>query len=64
MTKQDIDFIKRANKFIVIKDDTTTEFDKWADAVNYYNDNINNVNEIELSAICGMVAKTIAYKYM
>lgn len=63
MTKQDIEFIKKASKFVVVKDDETTEFDKWEDAVNYYNRNLYKLNEIELSAICGIVGRTLAYRY-
>lgn len=63
MTKQDIEFIKKASKFVVVKDNETTEFDKWEDAVNYYNENLYKSNEIEISAICGMVGRTLAYRY-
>lgn len=63
VTKQDIDFIKKANKFVVAKDNGTTEFDKWEDAVKYYNENLYKSKEIEISAICGMVGRTLAYRY-
>lgn len=63
MKKQDIEFIKKSNNFIVLKDDMKKVFVNWADAVNYYNENMHNYKEIELIAICGFVAKTIAYKF-
>lgn len=63
MTQKDIDFISKANNFIIIKDDIKYEFSEWKDAVIFYNKNIKTAKEIELSAICGIVGKTIAYKY-
>lgn len=63
MTQNEINFIKKSNKFIIIKDDETHEFKQWMDAVKFYNENIKTAKEIELSAICGIVGKTIAYKY-
>lgn len=63
MTKEQIDFIKRADRFIVIKDNESKDFSDWATAATFYNNNVRNASRIELSAICGMVGMTIAYKY-
>lgn len=63
MSKNDIEFIKRSDKFIIIKDDKKYEFKMWSDAANFYNSNVSTAKSIELSAICGIVGKTIAYKY-
>lgn len=63
MTKEQIDFIKRADTFVVIKDGERKTFSDWATAATFYNKNVRNANCIELSAISGMVGMTIAYKY-
>ena len=63
MTKEQINFIKRANKFVVAKDNESKEFSDWATAATFYNSNVRTANKIELSAICGIVGMTIAYKY-
>lgn len=63
MTKQDLEFIKKSNKFIVIKNNNRTDFNDFSDAVKFYNENVKEAHEIELNAICGIVGKTIAYKY-
>lgn len=63
MTKYDIDFIKKANKFIIIYNDNKKEFTQWSEAVKFYNDNAKASKNIELSAVCGIVAKTLFYKY-
>lgn len=63
MTKEQINFIKRADKFVVIKDSESKEFSDWAIAATFYNSNVQAANKIELSAICGMVGMTIAYRY-
>ena len=63
MTKKDIEFISKAKKFIIIKDDTKYEFLEWKGAATFYNKSIKTAKEIELSAIYGLVGKTIAYKY-
>lgn len=63
MTKNDVEFIKKSKKFIVIKDETSHEFTIWEEAATFYNNNIKTSKNIEISAICGIVGKTIAYKY-
>lgn len=63
MTKEQIDFIKRADTFVVVKDGERGTFSDWATAATYYNNNARNAKRIELSAISGMVGMTIAYKY-
>ena len=63
MKKEQIDFIKRANKFIVIKDEEKVEFDNYKDGATYYNKHVRTANKIEISAIMGTIGMTIAYKY-
>lgn len=40
MTKEQINFIKRANKFVVAKDNESKEFSDWATAATFYNSNV------------------------
>ena len=63
MTKEQINFIKRADTFIVAKDGERKTFSDWATAATFYNNNVRTASRIELSAISGMVGMTIAYKY-
>ena len=63
MTKEQINFIKRADSFIVAKDGERKTFSDWATAATFYNNNVRILSRIELSAISGMVGMTIAYKY-
>lgn len=63
MNRRDIEFIKKAEKFIIIQDGNQHEFVTWAEAATFYNKNINTAKEIELSAVCGIVGKTLFYKY-
>jgi hypothetical protein len=63
MNRQDIEFISKAKKFVIIKDDTKYEFTEWKEAATFYNKNIKTSKSIELSAICGIVGKTLFYKY-
>lgn len=58
----DLNFIKKSNKFKIIKDDEVVYFDNYKDSAIYYNANVHNSNYIELVAICGIVGKTICYK--
>ena len=64
MSKQEIDFIKRADNFIVIKDGEKQNFTDYRTAATFYNENISTVKKsIEISAVCGFVGLTIAYHY-
>lgn len=63
MKKEQIDFIKRANKFLVLNDGERKEFDTWKDGATYYNEHVRTANKIEIIALMGVIAMTIAYKY-
>lgn len=63
MTQATLDFIKRADKFVIIMDDVKTEYTNYADAARFYNSHVFSAGKIELTAICGMVGLTIAYRY-
>lgn len=63
MTKEEINFIKKADKFKVLYDGREKEFLTWKDGATFYNQNVRTAHKIEISAICGVVGLTIAYKY-
>lgn len=63
MTKQKIDFIKRADRFRVFMDGQNYAFTQWSEAAKFYNENVRTAQKIELDAICGMVGMTVFYHY-
>ena len=63
MTKQEIEFIKKSDKFIVFKDGKRIEFSDYTSAATCYNSNVRTASKIELQAVCGMAGLTVAYHY-
>lgn len=63
MTKQEIEFIKKSDKFIVFKDGERVEFSDYSSAATFYNSNVRTTSKIELQAVCGMAGLTVAYHY-
>ena len=63
MTKQEIEFIKKSDKFIVYKDGERVEFSDYPSAATFYNSNVRTASKIELQAVCGMAGLTVAYHY-
>ena len=52
MTKQEIEFIKKSDKFIVFKDGKRIEFSDYPSAATFYNSNVRTASKIELQVVC------------
>lgn len=60
MTKEQMSFAKRADKFKVYCDIGTKDFDNYRDAAVFYNNHLQD-KYVELSASMGIVGMTLAY---
>ena len=47
MTKQTLDFLKRADSFRVLVNGQNHTFTKWSEAAKFYNENVRTANEYQ-----------------
>lgn len=62
-TKDIVNFISKADKFVVLFDSSIEEFPDYPSAARFYNNHVRTANSIEIQAHCGIVGITIAYRY-
>lgn len=60
MTKEQLNFAKKSEKFVVICDNGTHEFEDYKNAAIFYNEHIKD-KYVELKGVCGIVGMTLAY---